>query len=345
MNAQMNKLSGLAFAVSLALASGGAWAAGDTITFEDAAKVGNTGNGVNNTANIDASGGGGLNVTIRQISPETDITNRDVTANVTNMNQVGAFEGSPLTLSGTAAVKIGQGVKFDSGTPDNFDDTSEAGSVNNLVNGSISGGSVYISQTGTTAGTGFASAVNGREVSIASLSSGTLRVNQVAGDQKVEITNAMSGGTLTVNQNQVSEKVTAVSQTGGDVTVNQNGTSQLVTLTSVSAGTLNITQGGAGVNDSGQTVTITKFDGGTTNIVQGVDATNSSLTLVNDSANVTSANYATVAVNQNGAYQTTNLTYDNGGFNGTLNLNASGNATGGGVGGADPLYTSLDIKL
>jgi hypothetical protein len=225
MDSQMKKMSGVAVAVALVLASGGAWAAANSITFEGAQQEDT--NGVNNAADIDASGSvSDMTVTIRQISSITD-EGQHATTSAANMNQVGDYvNDSPLTISvGSAStIKIGQGVKFDTVTPNNFDDTTEAGSKNNLVKGTITGGNVYISQTG--AGT------SGSRVADVTVSGGTLRVNQTA-DGETTTVQAMAGGNLTVNQNGSGQTVTVTQFDDGDTTVNQDAaaTNSSLTLT------------------------------------------------------------------------------------------------------------------
>lgn len=307
MNAQMKRMSGIAIAVSLILASAGAWAVGNEITFEGAKSEDS--NGVNNTANIDASGGTGVTVNIRQISSGSLSGGNPVLNNAAQMNQVGDYvNNSALAISGTATVKVGQGVKFQAGSPDDFDDATEAGSVNNLVKGNISGGSAFISQTGA---------------------AGSRSVNAVS----------MSGGTLRANQSGDNNALTVTSMTNGNLNVNQSGSDDAVTVTSMTGGTLNANQTG-----DTEALNVTQFTGGSTTINQGQkggvgdNATNSTLTFDSGAVGVAS-NYTNVNVYQNGSNQDAHLTYTNGGYSGDLNLTAHGDA------GPPAVLSTLDIKL
>jgi hypothetical protein len=83
-----------------------------------------------------------------------------------------------------------------------------------------------------------------------------------------------------------------------------------------------------------------KFDGGTTKVDQKVGATDSSLTLTNDkTANTNNSGNYLVTINQNGSYQNATVDYVNGGYNGTLNLDAHG-ATG-----TPATYATVDVKM
>lgn len=334
MNAQSKNLTRIAAALVLAMACGNTWAE-NSITFEGAAKEGSSGNGINNTGNIDANtGGGSLDVRIRQINSTTGNAHSNAES-AANMNQVGEYYGSAITLGGSAKVRIGQGVKFDGGGTD-FDASTESASKNNVVKGSITGASqAYISQTG--AGTA------GKRLANVTMSGGTLKANQTADDQELTVA-SMTTGTLTVNQNATNQRATVTEMTGGTLDVKQDATGQRATVTSMSGGTLTVNQKATATDG---TVNITKFTGGKTEINQGAAADSggvkSTLTLDSGVAD-TAAKYGSgaglVTINQNGSYQTATVKYENSGYNGALNLDANGNA-----GGGTPVNATVDVKM
>ena len=315
MNAQSKNLTRIAAALVLAMACGNTWAVGtgNAVTFD--------GKGANNAGNIDAGSANSAIVTIRQVNTsDTYDANRTPSA----MNQVGSYgvAGDKLTIRGSGTkVTIGQGaVVTGHGT---FDGTDSA-SVNNLVKGNIAGGNVKITQTGT---------AGARLVNITAMAGGNLTTTQT-GD---------NGGTITVDKNTGDVTVT---QTGGTANILQKGTNAQATVTQ-GAGTLNINQNG--VDASGQKVTVAAYNStGTTTINQHASAASSELTLTSSGAN---GNYGGetggITINQGqdgavGAYQKANVTFENSGYNGTLNLNASGTAP---VGEGAATYATIDVKM
>lgn len=274
MNAQSKNLTRLAAALVLAMACGNTWA-GNSITFEGAQTEDS--NGTNNVGNIDANTATGATVTIRQINTNTS---RDL-HDAGELNQVGIYGtgalndpnggstgASPLTIGGTATAKIGQGVKFQAADPTAFDNSTEAGTKNNVVQGTINGGSVYISQTGSNgvdadgrAGT------TGRSVDL-NVTSGTLRVNQVAGAESVKVESMAGTGDLTINQSGAGQKTTIKSFTEGHTVINQESAATDSTLT-LTHGTATGYGTGAGanavtINQGGayQTATVQYVNGG-----------------------------------------------------------------------------------
>jgi hypothetical protein len=328
MNANTKKLSIIAFAVSMALAAGGAWAVGNSITFDGEANVSN---GVNNLGKIDAHNATNAVVVIRQINSEKDITNHHDT-DETIANQVGDYvgsSGSALVLGGsgsgsnTLKVTIGQGATVD--TAGTFlNDGATKKSLNNIVAGKISATAastdVRISQLGITgahavylgvvpAGTDLGSG--------AGVTGGNLTLTQSGNGNTVNL-EAMSGGTLTATQSGATDTLNVTAMTAGSLTANQTGATEVLNVTANTGGTTVINQG--------QQVPTT-----------GDTATNATLTF---NGTVTSGKTYDVTVNQTGSYATNTLSYVGGaGYTGVVNMDNHG------TNGTTPTTSTLDLKL
>ena len=312
MNAQSKNLTRIAAALVLAMACGNTWAE-NSVTFD--------GSGTNNAGNIDASGATNAAVKIRQVNSNT-AAGSYTTSTAAEMNQVGSYgaavAGDKLTIGGAdTTVTIGQGVAV---TGNGTFGADTAGSKDNLVKGNIAGGNVKITQTGS-AGT--------RLVNITAMSGGNLTTSQTG----------TNGGSITVDKTAGNVTVT---QTGGTADILQKGTDAVATITQGN-GTLNVNQNGTGA--SGQKVTVTAYNStGTTTINQHADAAKSELTLVSNGADGNYGGNGGITINQGedgavGAYQKANVSFENGGYDGKLNLNASG------TGGGTPVYATIDVKM
>jgi hypothetical protein len=327
---QNKKLTQLATAVALALAFGTVGAA-NVITFEGESGVDN---GLNNAADINASTATNAAVTIRQINTTTGNGFADAAYNVATaagMNQVGDYVGAanPLvigapTAANTLVLKIGQGASIDNET--GAFNAGATGSKGNIVAGKIDATAAstlaYISQTGAAGartvflGTGPLGAGTG-------LTGGTLKATQSGSGDVLDI-KVMSGGALTTSQTVgTTQTINVTSMTGGTLTASQTGNTEILNVTAMTNGTTNIYQGQKGGSGDVATSSTLWFDSGLTGVA---------------------VNYATVDVYQTGSYQQTHLTYENGGYSGTVNLDQHGTAAV--VEPATPAtYATLDLHL
>ncbi len=324
MNAKLKTLSTIAFAVSMALAAGGAWAADNSITFDGEATVNN---GVNNQGNIDASAATNAVVVIRQINSIKTATS----PTAANSNQVGDYlgTGSALVLgagtSGTLKVTIGQGATV-SGAGTFSSDGATNASKNNIVAGKISSTAAAtdarISQLGTAGAHKVYLGVNpdGTDLGTgAGITGGSQTIVQSGNGNTVNL-EAMSGGTLAATQSGTTNTVNLTSMTGGTLTANQTGTTEVLNVTA---------------NTAGATTTINQGQKGGT----GDNATDATLTFNGTAGSNT---YAGVTVNQTGSYSNNTLTYDGGhGAPAGTVVNMDNH----GLSGTPNVYSTLDLKL
>lgn len=254
MNALVNKTTSLAFAVSMILAGGGAWA-DNTITFE----ADSLNNGTGNYGDIQATGTGANTVSIYQVG------SGDSTV-AAEQNQVGT-SASKLILdgNGTATAHIGQGGYWN-GTVW----TKSKAVQNNIVKGTITTGEVEVSQN-----SGDASHAN----------SITLNVN---GGGKVTV----NQGDITATSTAGHGLTASVTQTGsGAVTINQGNsadsavTSGTATVVHAGSHTVSITQNDGTNANVGLVQTNTTGDGGALTITHS----NSGNTFVDANGNGTGA--------------------------------------------------------
>lgn len=266
MNAQMKKTSGLAFAISMLLISGSAWAVGNTVTFEGDVL---SNNGTGNSADIAATGAGSTTVSIYQIGDGNG-------SDAAHSNRVGYSANSLLLNSGvadTVDAHLGQGAYWDSNTSA----WVEVGPVtNNTIKGTITSGTVEVSQnTGDAAATA---------------NSVTLNVN---GSGKVIVNQGDQGG----SGNGIG-LTASVTQTGsGTVTLNQGNsatstvTAGQATLVHAGSGNLDVTQNDGTLANAGLVQTDTT---GTGNITINHHGSNTFIDTNGDGTGTTATVNATV---------------------------------------------------